>query len=181
MNIYISRLLVLLLLLSATAEAGNRWHVILPGGNMQFKGEIIEEACSIALENKEMTVSMGLISGNNFHAAGAFSEPVHFDIQLQNCSTSVSQHVGISLHGVADSREPDLLAINNEQDHSSNIAIAFFDENERPIKLNHPPKFWKRIVDGPVTLHLLARYKAIQHPVMGGKANGQLWFFLTYE
>ncbi|MCG2958236.1 fimbrial protein, partial [Escherichia coli] len=29
-------------------------------------------------------------------------------------------------------------------------------------------------------LHMQARYKATHYPVAGGKANGQVWFSLTY-
>ncbi|EHR6806610.1 type 1 fimbrial protein [Salmonella enterica] len=177
----ISQLVLILFLLSPAALAGNRWHVTLPGGNMRFQGEVIAEACRVVLEDQQMTVSMGQISSAHFHSAGEYAEPVAFDIHLTDCSTAVSQRVGVSLRGVADSREPDLLAVNDDKEASDSVAIAFFDKSGELIKLNHPPEIWKSLVSGMVTLHFLARYKAIHYPVTGGKANGQAWFFLTYE
>ncbi|EME5608942.1 TPA: fimbrial protein, partial [Escherichia coli] len=34
----ISKMAVMLFLLSPAALAGNHWHVMLPGGNMRFQG-----------------------------------------------------------------------------------------------------------------------------------------------
>ena len=63
---------------------------------MRFRGKIIAEACSLALSDRQMTVDMGQLSSNRFHAAGEYGDPVGFDIHLQDCSTVVSQRVGIS-------------------------------------------------------------------------------------
>ena len=38
------------------ALAGNKWNTTLPGGNMQFQGVIIAEACRIEAGDKQMTV-----------------------------------------------------------------------------------------------------------------------------
>ena len=48
-----------------------------------------------------MTVNLGQISSNPFHAVGEDSNPIPFAIHLQDCSTAVSQHVGVTFHGVA--------------------------------------------------------------------------------
>ena len=58
------------------ALAGNKWNTTLPGGNMQFQGVIIEETCRIEAGDKQMTVNMGQISSNRFHAVGEDSAPV---------------------------------------------------------------------------------------------------------
>ncbi|EKC6277788.1 TPA: S/F1C fimbrial minor subunit SfaD, partial [Escherichia coli] len=107
----ISKMAVMLFLLSPAALAGNHWHVMLPGGNMRFQGKIIAEACSLALSDRQMTVDMGQLSSNRFHAAGEYGDPVGFDIHLQDCSTVVSQRVGISFYGVSDIHEPELLSV----------------------------------------------------------------------
>ncbi len=76
------------------ALAGNKWNTTLPGGNMQFQGVIIAETCRIEAGDKQMTVNMGQISSNRFHAAGEDSAPVPFVIHLRECSTVVSERVG---------------------------------------------------------------------------------------
>lgn len=64
------RLFLLASLLPMFALAGNKWNTTLPGGNMQFQGVIIAEACRIEAGDKQMTVNMGQISSNRFHAVG---------------------------------------------------------------------------------------------------------------
>ena len=53
------RLFLLASLLPMFALAGNKWNTTLPGGNMQFQGVIIAEACRIEAGDKQMTVNMG--------------------------------------------------------------------------------------------------------------------------
>ncbi|HAI6462614.1 TPA: S/F1C fimbrial minor subunit SfaD, partial [Escherichia coli] len=48
------------------------------------------------------------------------------------------------------------------------------------VKLNQPPENWVHLTRGDMKLHMQARYKATHYPVTGGKANGQVWFSLTY-
>ncbi|BBU87058.1 hypothetical protein EIMP300_84580 [Escherichia coli] len=82
------------------ALAGNKWNTTLPGGNMQFQGiphfrRPVAETCRIEAGDKQMTVNMGQISSNRFHAVGEDSAPVPFVIHLRECSTVVSERVGV--------------------------------------------------------------------------------------
>ena len=78
---------------------------------MQFQGVIIAETCRIEAGDKQMTVNMGQISSNRFHAVGEDSAPVPFVIHLRECSTVVSERVGVAFHGVADGKNPDVLSV----------------------------------------------------------------------
>ncbi len=96
----------LLLLLPPLALAGNHWNVTLPGGSMRFQGLIMASSCRVEAGDRQMTVNLGQISSNRFHAVGEDSNPIPFAIHLQDCSTAVSQHVGVTFHGVADGKTP---------------------------------------------------------------------------
>lgn len=102
---------LLILLLPPLALAGNQWDTMLPGGNMRFQGIVIAESCRVEAGDRQMTVKMGQISSNRFHSAGEDTNPVPFDIHLQECSTAVSQRVGVAFHGVADGKNPDVLSV----------------------------------------------------------------------
>lgn len=106
------------------ALAGNKWNTTLPGGNMQFQGVIIAETCRIEAGDKQMTVNMGQISSNRFHAVGEDSAPVPFVIHLRECSTVVSEHVGVAFHGVADGKNPDVLSVGEGPGIATNIGVA---------------------------------------------------------
>lgn len=168
-------------LLPTLALAGNRWNVTLLGGNMRFQGEIIAESCRVEAGDRQMVVNMGQIASNRFHATGEDAAPVPFDIHLQDCTTAVSQHVGVAFRGVADGKNPDVLSIGEGPGIATGIGIALFDKDNSLIPLNHPPRRWMQIYTGPTTLHFVAKYRATGKQVTGGAANAQASFSLTYQ
>lgn len=113
----ISQMAMMLFLLSPAALAGKPWYAIFPEGGVRFQGKVIAEACSLVLSNRQMTVDMGQLSNNLFHAAGEYGDLVGFDVRLQDCSAAVSQRVGVSFYGVSDSYEPDLLILSGHHSH----------------------------------------------------------------
>ena len=171
---------LLLILLPPLALAGDRWDVMLPGGNMRFQGVIIAAACRVEAGDRQMTVNMGQISSNRFHSVGEDADPVPFDIHLQDCSTAVSQRVGVTFHGVADGKNPDVLSVGEGPGIATGIGVALFDKDDRQIPLNSPPDRWIPLYTGPTTLHFVAKYRATGRQVTGGAANAQAWFSLTY-
>ncbi len=64
------------------------------------------ETCRIEAGDKQMTVNMGQISSNRFHAVGEDRAPVPFVIHLRECGTVVSERVGVAFHGAADGKNP---------------------------------------------------------------------------
>ena len=117
------------------ALAGNKWNTTLPGGNMQFQGVIIAETCRIEAGDKQMTVNMGQISSNRFHAVGEDSAPVPFVIHLRECSTVVSERVGVAFHGVADGKNPDVLSVGEGPGIATNIGLMMKETSYRLIVL----------------------------------------------
>lgn len=172
---------LLILLFPVCALAGNKWNVTLPGGNLRFQGVIIAESCRVEAGDRQMTVQMGQISSNRFHTPGEDTDPVPFDIHLQDCSTSVSQRVGVAFHGVADGKNPDVLSVGEGPGIATGIVIALFDKDGSLVPLNSPPLSWTRLYSGPTTLHFIAKYRSTGRQVTGGAANAQAWFSLTYQ
>ncbi|AKF23568.1 fimbrial protein [Escherichia coli] len=153
------RLFLLASLLPMFALAGNKWNTTLPGGNMQFQGVIIAETCRIEAGDKQMTVNMGQISSNRFHAVGEDSAPVPFVIHLRECSTVVSERVGVAFHGVADGKNPDVLSVGEGPGIATNIGVALFDDEGNLVPINRPPANWKRLYSGSTSLHFIAKYR----------------------
>ncbi|WP_435339484.1 fimbrial protein, partial [Klebsiella aerogenes] len=73
---------------------------------------------------------------------------VPFDIHLQDCSTAVSQHVGVSFRGVADGKNPDVLSVGEGPGIATGVGIALFDNEDQLIPLNSPPGAWRRLYTG---------------------------------
>lgn len=172
---------VLMLLLSPLAQAGNHWNVELPGGGMRFQGLIIAEACKVEAGDRQMTVNMGQVRSNEFHATGEDINPVAFDIHLHDCNTTVSQRVGVAFYGVADGRNPDVLSIGEGAGSASGVGIALFNQDNVLIPLNAPVNSTVKLYSGSTTLHFVAKYRSTAQQVIGGSANAQAWFSLTYQ
>ena len=119
---------LLIFLLPPLALAGNQWNVTLPGGNMRFQGIIIAGSCRVEAGDRQMTVNMGQISSNRFHSAGEDANPIPFDIHLQECSTAVSERVGVAFHGVADGKNPDVLSVGEGPGIATGVGVALFDK-----------------------------------------------------
>ncbi len=92
--------------------------MLWPEINPQVPAEICNlraVAANWVAGDKQMTVNMGQISSNRFHAVGEDSAPVPFVIHLRECSTVVSERVGVAFHGVADGKNPDVLSVERGQ------------------------------------------------------------------
>lgn len=113
--------------------------------------------------------------------SGEDANPVPFDIHLQECSTAVSQRVGVAFHGVADGKNPDVLSVGEGPGIATGIGIALFDQEGSQLPLNLPPVSGSRLYSGPTTLHFVAKYRSTGRQVTGGAANAQAWFSLTYQ
>ncbi|WP_058913907.1 fimbrial protein [Entomohabitans teleogrylli] len=174
-----SALLTILLPSIAMAEAS--LSVTAPGGNMRFQGVIIAEACRVEAGDRQMRVDMGQISSNRFHFAGEDANPVPFDVHLQDCSTAVSQRVGVTFYGIADDKNPEVLSVGEGPGIASGVSVALFDAQDRLIPVNTPPRNGSRLYQGPTTLHFVAKYRATEKQVTGGAANAHAWFALTYQ
>ncbi|VTO12745.1 type 1 pilus biosynthesis fimbrial protein [Klebsiella variicola] len=118
-----------------------------------------------------MTVNLGQISSNRFHDVGEDSNPIPFAIHLQDCSTAVSQHVGVAFHGVADGKNPDVLSVGEGPGIASGIGIALFDSQGQQLPLNRPPDRWVPLYRGPTTLNFVAKYRGDRTP--GHRRRGQ--------
>lgn len=170
-----------LLFIAPLSSAGNKWNVTLPGGQMRFQGELIAEACTIEAGDRQHVVRMGQVSSNRFKKTGDDADPVPFSLHLQDCSTNVSERVGIVFHGVADGKKPDVLSVGEGEGIATGVGIALFDNQGQLIPIDSEPQSYKKLVRGTRVLQFVAKYRATGNTVIGGTANAQAWFSLTYQ
>lgn len=171
----------LLLLFAPLLEAGNKWNVQLPGGGTRFQGELIAQACSVETSDKNLTVNMGQLRTNMLTAPGQETAPVLFDIHLRECSKTASEYVSITFSGIADNSNPDIFAIGDGPNSARGVGLAVFDSANTLIPINSAPRKMARVINGDMTLHFIAKYRATSYQITGGKANAQALFSLTYE
>lgn len=175
------KLLILLMGFTHTVLAVDDGKVILPGGMLQFQGEIFSGTCTVNDSDMFLTIPMGQISSNKFKQAGDVADAVVFDIKFSYCNKNVTRNMAVVFHGNSDVSNPDLLALDGRDSTAKGIAIALYDKDGKFIPLNTGQIPVRPKADGPYTLHLVAKYRSTQNNVSGGYANAQAWFTLVYE
>ncbi|MBX4293495.1 fimbrial protein, partial [Mycobacterium tuberculosis] len=74
--------------LSSAAALANTTTV--NGGTVHFKGEVVNAACAVDAGSIDQTVQLGQVRSAKLAPAGSTSSAVRFDIQLDDCDTSVA-------------------------------------------------------------------------------------------
>ena len=176
-----SLILSLLFLLPQALQASDDLELSFPNGGMRFQGELLAEACNVETSGRFLAVNMGQVRTNMLPAPGADTDPVTFDIHLRDCNKHVSQYVGVTFNGVADGKNPAVLSVGEGPGIAQDVGLALFDASSTLIPINSPPRRIASVENGETVLHFVAKYRATGHHVMGGRADAQAWFSLTYE
>ena len=71
------------------------------GGTVHFKGEVVNAACAVDAGSVDQTVQLGQVRTASLKQAGATSSAVGFNIQLNDCDTSVATKAAVAFLGTA--------------------------------------------------------------------------------
>lgn len=172
---------LLFLLIINSAYAQSSYPVILPGGLMKFRGQVVAGTCIIDDGDRFLTVDMGTISSNRLHQIGDYADPIYFSLHFRHCSPAVSHQIYLRLEGVADKQDSAALAISRDTTSAHGIGISLFDTEGNPLPLNSDFMSVNVSTYGPLTLNLMARYRVTSESISGGTVNAQAWFLITYQ
>ena len=90
----------LLLLTLAMACPASAHTVVIEGGKVHLRGELVNGGCAVAPDSQNMRIDMGQYRTNSFSGVGSFSTVnVPFTVRLLDCSVDVSRTVGIQFQG----------------------------------------------------------------------------------
>lgn len=139
------------LLMSTSVRALND----LIGGDLNFKGVVVAQGCSIVPSSKTITVDFKEISTRTLYSYKK-SAPEEFVIELQGCSKKVFNTVTVTFTGLENSNMPNRLAITPiSANAASGIAIGFEENDGTAISLNTPTSA-TAISDGNMQLNFKA-------------------------
>lgn len=84
------------------------------GGTVHFKGEVVNAACAVDAGSIDQTVQLGQVRSAKLATAGSTSSSVGFNIQLDDCDTTVATKASVAFSGTAiDSSNTTVLALQN--------------------------------------------------------------------
>lgn len=176
------RLLLLLLLSAVTPVMAHT--VVVDGGKVHMKGELVNGGCAVAPDSQNLRIEMGQYRTNSFAGVGSFSTVnVPFILRLVECSVDVSRTVGVMFEGVTPAEDPQVFLATSQPGEnrvSSGVGLALFDSQQRQIIPNAVASNWRPIDSSELDLHFSARYRVISEHLVPGNIQSDVWFALIY-
>ncbi|MEQ4692287.1 MULTISPECIES: type 1 fimbrial major subunit FimA [Providencia] len=160
--------------------------VTVNGGAIHFSGSIVNAGCAVSASSNNQNVDMGEYRSALFTAVGVRSNSVLFNIELEDCDSTVSTQVSTAFSGTVDSVDPTVLAISNTaggaSGSASGIGIEISDKTGTVIKPNGTQfSTAQTLINGTNILSFSARYKATAASVTPGGADADVTFSLQYN
>lgn len=178
------RTLPLLALIFGAASPAFAHMVVVEGGRVQLRGELVNSACVVAPESQDLRVEMGQYRSNTFGEVGSYSTvTVPFTLRLVECRRDVASLVGISFQGLSPAEDPQVFVASSKasgRPGESGLGLALFDSQQQLIIPNAPPNNYLPITAEEMTFHFSARYRVISLPLVPGNLLTDVWFSLIY-
>ncbi|WP_336218233.1 fimbrial protein [Citrobacter amalonaticus] len=171
------KILLPILLIGGVVSFGNV--VLASDGTIHFKGNIINEACTVDTNSKNQTVILGDIAAASFSAAGDKSTPTKFTINVTDCPATVKQ-IAFKFDGINDSDNTKLLKLDSGMT-ATKVGIEISDSNGVPIDLHTSSPKYNVAADGSASLEFIGRYVATAATVGAGTADGTSEFTINYQ
>lgn len=153
------------------------------GGSVHFKGEIVNAACAVDAGSVDQTVQLGQVRSAKLATAGATSSAVGFNIQRNDCDTTVATKASVAFSGTTvDSSNTGVLALQSSAaGGATNVGVQILDKTGTPLELDGASfSTATTLNDGTNVIPFQARYYATG-AATAGIANADATFKVQYE
>lgn len=169
--------------LALTSAAAFAASTTVNGGTVHFKGELVNAACAVDAGSVDQTVQLGQYRTAKLDEAGKVTQNVGFNIQLNDCDTTVATTAKVAFSGVAaNAANPTVLAVaSSAAGSATNVGIQILDSKSVPLGLDGATfSTAMTLKDGVNILPFQARYYALGAST-AGVANADATFAVQYE
>lgn len=165
----------------AAVLLGSAGIALADDASVNISGTILDNTCSVSPDSQDKQVSLGNISSKQFQKMGDGSPVQVFVINLEKCSTQVS-NITVSFTGLADSKNTDLLALDAGSGNASGLAVGIYDASRNLVPVGKPSgNYTIQPGQANVALKFFARYIATENTVTSGNATATTTFVLNYD
>ncbi len=167
--------------LSSTAALADTTPTTVNGGTVHFKGEVVNAACAVDAGSVDQTVQLGQVRTATLKQAGATSSAVGFNIQLNDCDTTVATKAAVAFLGTAIDN-PKVLALQSSAAGSAtNVGVQILDRTGNELTLDGATFSAETTLNnGTNTIPFQARYFATGAATPGA-ANADATFKVQYQ
>ncbi|WP_272521841.1 fimbrial protein [Providencia sp. PROV202] len=157
-------------------------HGFAKDGDINFTGEIIDNACQLATGSDAIQVNLGKISKTALPSTGSTAAGTKFTIQLEKCPAAVTSAT-VKFDGVAYDGNNSVLQLTNPNTSgvATGVGIQIQDVKGVTIPLysiSNPYTLQETVVNN---LDFTARYIAMSDTVTAGQANSTATFTINYN
>ncbi|MDR0218451.1 MAG: type 1 fimbrial protein [Enterobacteriaceae bacterium] len=155
-------------------------------GQIEFKGKIISEACTVDTNSQKQTVDMGTINTSALNAVNKTAGAARFTIKLTNCPGSISG-ASARFDGQLDAKNKNYLALNNADNKAAQgVAIGIYENDSNtliPMGTTSKSNPLGKIKGSSADLDFMAKYVATLDPagITAGSANAVANFTIVYN
>lgn len=175
--------IVVLSALSLSSTAALADTTTVNGGTVHFKGEIVNAACAVDAGSIDQTVQLGQVRSAKLAAEGNTSSAVGFNIQLDDCDTTVATQASVAFTGTAvNGANPTVLALQSSASGgATNVGVQILDKTGTALGLDGATfSSATTLNDGTNIIPFQARYYATG-AATAGTANADAIFKVQYQ
>ncbi|EIX2045482.1 type 1 fimbrial major subunit FimA [Escherichia coli] len=176
--------IVVLSALSLSSAAALADTTTVNGGTVHFKGEVVNAACAVDAGSVDQTVQLGQVRTASLAQEGATSSAVGFNIQLNDCDTTVADKAAIAFLGTAidGTTHPNVLALQSSAAGSATkVGVQILDRTGAALALDGATfSAQTTLNNGTNTIPFQARYFATGAATPGA-ANADATFKVQYQ
>ncbi|MRS90022.1 type 1 fimbrial protein subunit FimA [Enterobacteriaceae bacterium RIT714] len=158
--------------------------VSVNGGNVHFKGELVNAACAVNTESADQIVNLGQYRTAKFTKIGDTTANIPFNIELNDCDPEVAATASVAFTGQIDPTDKTLLAVTSGSNDNAakGVGIEILDSTSATLTPDGATfSAAKALIEGTNTLNFTARYKATAATTEPGQANADATFVMKYE
>jgi major type 1 subunit fimbrin (pilin) len=150
-------------------------------GQVNFKGEIIDSACTVVNSvASPLDVQLGKVTKSAFTQAGDKTAATKFTLQLTGCPDTVSSAT-VKFDGTSVNGDNSILALTQGAGVATGVGIQLSDDSNTVLPLFAASKAYSLKSTGTNSLDFVARYISTAADVTPGLANATANFSINYN
>ncbi|WFC82102.1 fimbrial protein BcfA [Enterobacter quasiroggenkampii] len=110
--------------------------VTVSGGTVNFVGQVVNAACSVAADSVDQTVILSQVRTVKLTESGMLAnQKEDFHIKLEDCDTTVSQNAAVIFNAQQDATQPGAMANTAGAGSALNVALQLFGPDGKKLDL----------------------------------------------
>lgn len=166
-------------LMAATAAHADP--VSVSGGSINFEGQVVDAACSVAATSADQTIKLDQVQATRLATPGqAAGQQQSFSISLEDCNSTVSTNAGVTFNGQGDSTTTTALANTAGAGAATNVALQLYGPDGKELSLGTASST-VTLNDGQNTIPLSVDYIATGAAATAGSVSATATFSVNYS